>query len=173
MLSLCLFYISAGVGAFVIGLSQSSSFILSCNLRRVSGSTNFIASGTKTVKRLQRRQYDPGSIQKTIGLALGRSVAIYRLVITHCTLTYKAVGTTRQALNKHPQKRRPKPVLVETTTALDLSSRIDCMKHSSCGCHLIFWYNNHYHQHMYKLLWTLQLRWLIVLILGHYMVVYS
>ena len=37
------------------------------------------ASGTKIVKRLRRGQYDPGIIEKTIGLALGPSTAMYIL----------------------------------------------------------------------------------------------
>ena len=62
-------------------------------LRRVKGSNNFIASGTKIVKRLRRRHYDPKIIGTTIGLVLGPSTALYRLFLKHCTLTNKAVGT--------------------------------------------------------------------------------
>ena len=62
-------------------------------LRRVKRSNNFIASGTKIVKRLRRRHYDPGFIEKTIGLVLGPSTAMYRLFLKHCTPTNKAVGT--------------------------------------------------------------------------------
>ena len=62
-------------------------------LRSVRDST-FIASGTKIVKRLRRRQYDPGIIENTIGLVLGPSTAMYRLFLKHCTLTNNAVGTT-------------------------------------------------------------------------------
>ena len=40
-------------------------------LRRVKGETNFISSGSKLVKRLRRRQYDPVIIERTIGLVLG------------------------------------------------------------------------------------------------------
>ena len=40
-------------------------------LRRARGSTHFIPSGTKIVKCLQRRQYDPWIIEKTIRLVFG------------------------------------------------------------------------------------------------------
>ena len=75
-------------------------------LRRVRGSTNFIASGTKIVKRIRRRQYDQGIIEKTICLVLGPSTAVYRLFLKHCTLTYKAVGTTWRAFSKPTQMRQ-------------------------------------------------------------------
>ena len=53
----------------------------------------FISSGSKIVKRLRRRQYDPGIIERTIGLVLGPFTALYRSFIKRCTLTNKAVGT--------------------------------------------------------------------------------
>ena len=62
-------------------------------LRRVKGETNFISSGSKIVKRLRRRQYDPVIIEKTIGLVLGLLTALYRSFLKRCTLTNKAVGT--------------------------------------------------------------------------------
>ena len=40
-------------------------------LRRVKGEANFISSGSKIVKRLRRRQYDPAIIERTIGLVIG------------------------------------------------------------------------------------------------------
>ena len=40
-------------------------------LRRVKDTPNFISSGSKIVKRLRRRQYDPLIIETTIGLVLG------------------------------------------------------------------------------------------------------
>ena len=42
-------------------------------LRRVKDTPNFISSGSKIVKRLRRRQYDPLFIERTIGLVLGPS----------------------------------------------------------------------------------------------------
>ena len=40
-------------------------------LWKVKDTPNFISSGSKIVKPLQRRQYDPFIIEKTIGLVLG------------------------------------------------------------------------------------------------------
>ena len=60
--------------------------------RRVKDTPNFISSGSKIVKRLRRRQYDPVIIERTIGLVLGPSTALYEAFLKHCTLTNKAVG---------------------------------------------------------------------------------
>ena len=49
--------------------------------------------GSKIVKRLRRRQYDPVIIERTIGLVLGPSTALYEPFLKHCTLTNKVVGT--------------------------------------------------------------------------------
>ena len=62
-------------------------------LRRVKGEANFISSGSKIVKRLRRRQYDPAIIERTIGLVLGPFTALYGSFLKRCTLTNKAVGT--------------------------------------------------------------------------------
>ena len=62
-------------------------------LRRVKDTTNFISSGSKIVKRLQRRHYDSVIIERTICLVLGPCTALYRPFLKHCTLTNKAVGT--------------------------------------------------------------------------------
>ena len=70
--------------------------------RRVRGSTNFITSGTKIVKLFQRRQYDRGIIENTIGLLLDSSTAMYILFLKHCTLTNKAVGTNLRRGDKIP-----------------------------------------------------------------------
>ena len=69
-------------------------------LRRVKGTPNFISLGSKIVKRLRRRQYDPVIIKRTIGLVLGPSIALYEPFLKHCTLTNKAVGTIWRALSK-------------------------------------------------------------------------
>ena len=45
-------------------------------LRRVKDKPNFILSGSKIVKRLRRRQYDPVIIERTIGLVLGPFTAL-------------------------------------------------------------------------------------------------
>ena len=93
-------------------------------LRRVKSESNFISSGSKIVKRLRRRQYDPEIIERTIGLVLGPFTALYRSFLKHCTLTNKAVGTIWRALSKPPQRRRrqgpdPRPLwlLVGTPSA--------------------------------------------------------
>ena len=75
-------------------------------LRRVKDTPNFISSGSKIVKRLRRRQYDPLIIETTIGLVLGPCTALCRLFLKHCTLTNKAVGTIWRALSKPPQRRQ-------------------------------------------------------------------
>ena len=91
-------------------------------LRRVKGEANFISSGSKIVKRLRRRQYDPAIIERTIGLVLGPFTALYRSFLKRCTLTNKAVGTIWRALSKPPQRRQgpdPRPLwlLVGTPSA--------------------------------------------------------
>ena len=92
-------------------------------LRRVKDTPNFISSGSKIVKRLRRRQYDPLIIETTIGLVLGPCTALCRLFLKHCNLTNKAVGTIWRALSKPPQRRqgpdlRPLWLLVGTPSAI-------------------------------------------------------
>ena len=94
-------------------------------LRRVKDTPIFISSGSKIVKRLRRRQYDPLNIERTIGLVLGPSTAFYRPFLTN-----KAVGTIWRALSKPPQRRqgpdlRPLWLLVGTPSAIrrELASR--------------------------------------------------
>ena len=62
-------------------------------LRRVKHTPNFISPGSKIVKRLRRRQYDPLIIVSTIGLVLCHSTAFNSPVLKHCTLTNEAVRT--------------------------------------------------------------------------------
>ena len=86
--------------------------ILVYKRRRVKCETNFISSGSKIVKRLRRRQYDPVIIERTIGLVLGPFTALYRSFLKSCTLTNKADGTIWGALSKPPQRRQdpdPRP----------------------------------------------------------------
>ena len=47
-------------------------------LRRIKGAANFVLSGSKIVKRLRRRKYDSVIIERTIGLVLDPSTALYR-----------------------------------------------------------------------------------------------
>ena len=46
-------------------------------IRRVKDTPNFISSGSKIVKRFRRRQYEPLITEKTIGLVLEPSTALY------------------------------------------------------------------------------------------------
>ena len=92
-------------------------------LRRVKDTPNFFSSGSKIVKRLWRRQYDPVIIERTIGLVLGPSTALYEHFLKHCTLTNKAVGTIWRAFSKPPQRRQdpdlcPLWLLVGTPSAI-------------------------------------------------------
>ena len=80
-------------------------------------------SGLKIVKRLRWRQYDPVIIERTIGIVLGPSTALYEPFLKHCTLTNKAVGTIWRALSKPPQRRQgpdlcPLWLLVGTPSAI-------------------------------------------------------
>ena len=75
-------------------------------LRRVKDTPNFISSGSKIVKRIRRRQYDPLITGRTIGLVLGPSTILYRPFLKQCTLTNKVVGTIWRALCKPPQRRQ-------------------------------------------------------------------
>ena len=61
-------------------------------LRKVKGEANFILSGSKILKRLRRRQYEPAIIERTTDLVHGPFTALYRSFLKHCTLTNKAVG---------------------------------------------------------------------------------
>ena len=90
-------------------------------LRRVKSESNFISSGSKIVKRIRRRQYDPEIIERTIGFVLGPFTALYRSFLKHCTLSNKAVGTIWRALSKPPQRRQgpdPRPLCLLVGTPL-------------------------------------------------------
>ena len=54
---------------------------------------NFVSSGSRIVKRLRRRKYDPLIIKSAIGFVLGPSTALYKSFLNHSTLTNKALGT--------------------------------------------------------------------------------
>ena len=90
--------------------------------KRVKSETIFISSGSKIVKRLRRRQYDPVIIERTIGLVLGPFTALYGSFLKRCSLTNKAVWTIWRPLSKPPQRRQgpdPRPLwlLVGTPSA--------------------------------------------------------
>ena len=54
-------------------------------LRRVKSEANLVSSGLKIVKRLRRRKYDPVVFERTMGLVVGPSTALYRSFLKHCT----------------------------------------------------------------------------------------
>ena len=85
-----------------LGLLRWSSL----QTKEVKDTPNFFSSGSKIVKRLRRRQYDPVIIENTIGLVLGPSTSLYEPFLKHCTLTNKAVETIWRALSKPPQRRQ-------------------------------------------------------------------
>ena len=100
-------------------------------LRRVKGEANFISSGSKIVKRIRRRQYDPAIIERTIGLVLGPFTALNRSFLKRNTLTNKVIWTIWRTLSKPPQRRQGSDprllwLLVGLLQPLDLSSRTDC-----------------------------------------------
>ena len=116
-------------------------------LRRVQGETNFISSGSKKVKRLWRRQYDPVIIERTIGLVLCPFTALCRSFLKRCTLTNKAVGTVWRALSKPPQRRQgpdPRPLwlLVGTPSACgpELAYRLRVAQPTLMDVPIYFWY---------------------------------
>ena len=99
-------------------------------LKRVRCEVNVVSSGSKIVKRLRRRTYDPVITKKTIGLVLGPSTSLYRSFLKHCTPTKNAVGSMWRDLSKPPQRRQgPDPsslwLLVGTPSVLgpELASR--------------------------------------------------
>ena len=115
-------------------------------LRRVKSETNFISSGSKIVKRLRRRQYDPEIIERTICLVIGPFTALYRSFLKHCALTNKAVGTIWRALSKPPQRRQgpdPRPLwlLVGTSSAFgpELAYRLRVAQPSLMDVPRYFW----------------------------------
>ena len=120
-------------------------------LRRVKYEANFVSSGSKIVKHLRRRKYDPVIIERTIGLVFGPSTALYRSFLKDCTLTNKAVGTIRRDLSKPLQRiqgRDPRPLwlLVGTPLVLgpELASRQRIIAYSD-GCLYIFLIYCFYH----------------------------
>ena len=116
-------------------------------LRRVKGETNFISSGSKIVKRLRRRQYDPAIIERTISLVPGPFTALYISFLRRCTLTNKAVGTIWRALSKPPQRLQgpdPRPLwlLVGTPSAFGpgLAYRLCVAQPTLMDVPIYFWY---------------------------------
>ena len=121
---------------FLIKTSMFPLFVMIVyKLRRVKDTPTFFSSGSKIVKRIRRRQYDPLIIETTIGLVLGPCTALCRLFLKHCTLTNKAVGTIWRALSKPPQRRqgpdlRPLWFLVGTPSAIRSELAFSRAEHS-------------------------------------------
>ena len=116
-------------------------------LRRVKDNTNFISSGSKIVKRLRRRQYDPVIIDRTIRFVLGRFTALCRSFLKRCTLANKAVWTIWRALSKPRQGRQgpdPRPLLflVGTPSASGpvLAYRLRVAQPTLMDVPINFWY---------------------------------
>ena len=140
-------------------------------LRRVKYTPNFISSGSKIVKRLRRRQYNPLIIERTIGLVLGPSTTLYGPFLKHCTLTNKAVGTIWRALSKLHQRRQgpdPRPLwlLVGTPSAIRPELAFSRAEHSlpySDDTQYIFaiLYLSSM-LYVYRFLWPFRLGWLLV-----------
>ena len=142
-------------------------------LRRVKDTTNFISWGSKIVKRLRRRQYDPLIIESTIGLVLGPCTALYIPFLRHCTLTNNAVWTIWRALSKPPQRRqgpdlRPLWLFVGTPSAIRPELAFSRAEHSlpySDVTIYIYIFDISYLSSMlyvYRFLWPLRLEWLLV-----------
>ena len=102
---------------------------LAYKLKTIKGKANFVSSGSKIVKRLRRRKYDPVIIEETVGFALDPSTPLYRSFLQHSTVTNKAVVTIWQDLSKLPQRKEspdPHPLwLSRFFHPLDLSSLPD------------------------------------------------
>ena len=108
-------------------------------LRGVKGEANLISSGSKIVKRLRRRQYDPAIIERTIGLVLNPCTALYRSFLKRCTLTIKAVGTILRAFFK---PLRPFRLLVGTPWTFwpEPTYRLRVAQPTLMDVHMYFWY---------------------------------
>ena len=140
-------------------------------LRRVKDTPNFISLGSKIVKRLRRRQYDPVITERTRGLVFGPFTALYRLFLKHCTLTNKAVGTIWRALSKPPQRRQgpdlcPLWLLVGTPLAIRPELAFSRAEHSRSYSDVAkYIFHIKYLLPMlfvYWFLWPLRLVWLLV-----------
>ena len=123
------------------------------------------------MKRLQRPQYDPVIIERTIGPVLGPFTALYRLFLKRCTLTNKAAGTIWLALSKPPQRRlgpdpRPLWLLVGTPSAFgpELVYRLRVAQPTLMDVPIYFDIFLYYYICLCTtFLWPLRFGWLLVL----------
>ena len=104
------------------------------------------------MKRLRRRHYDSGTIERATCLVLGPFTAIDRSFLRHCTLT-KVVGTIWRALSKPPQRRqgpdpRPLRLVVGTPSAFwpELAYRLRVAQPTEMEVSRYFWYTINIHQ---------------------------
>ena len=113
--------------------------------------SEFRLVGSKIVKRLRRRKYDPLIIENTIGLVLGPSTALYRSFLEHALWLTRRWGIIWRDLSKPPQRRQgpdPRPLwlLVGTPLVWDLSSLPDGRSIATLADVIIyFWYIVFYH----------------------------
>ena len=110
-------------------------------------------------------------IERTIGLVLGPSTALYEPFLKHCTLTNKAVGTIWRALSKPPQRRQgpdlcPLWLLVGTPSAIIPELAFSRAEHSRTYSDVAKYIFDIFHfltmLFVYWLLWPLRLVWLLV-----------
>ena len=140
-------------------------------LRRVKDTPNFISSGSKIVKHLRRRQYDPVIIERTIGLVLGPCTALCNPFLKHCTLTNKAVEAIWRAVSKPPQRRQgpdlcPLWLLVGTPSAirpeLAFSRAEQSLPYSDVTIYIFALSYLSSMLYVYRFLWPLRLELLLV-----------
>ena len=114
---------------------------------------------------------DPVIIERTIGLVLGPSTALYEPFLKHCTLTNKAVGTIWRALSKPPQRRQgpdlcPLWLLVGTSSAIIPELAFSRAEHSRRYSDVAKYIFDIYYLltvlFVYWFLWPLRLVWLLV-----------
>ena len=95
-------------------------------LRRVKCEGNFVSVGSKIVKHLRRRKYDPLIIERMIALVLGPSTSLHRSFLKHCTpKSWGLYEGTCPNLLRHCPDPRPLWLLVWTPLVLgpELTSR--------------------------------------------------
>ena len=134
----------------------------------VKSETNFISSGSKTMKHLRRRQHDPVIIERTIGLVLVPFTALYISFLKHCTLTNKGVGTIWRALSKPPQWRQGPDscslwLLVGTASVFgpELEYRLRVLQHTLMDVPTVYIFD--ILLYYYTFLWPVRFGWPLVL----------
>ena len=85
-------------------------------IMRGKDTTNFLSSGSKNVKVIKRRHYDPLFIGMTIGLVLGPSTSSYIAFLKHCPLKQKSLVTGLVHTSSEVTKSRPLSLLIASQT---------------------------------------------------------